>query len=117
MAAGNNWFLLQAIWVSDGVLGERSIETRAAFVQLLQAHSVLAQPEDLQWLVTRAVKEERSAVPSGILLFKPKTLPAAEADASSESTEHLLPTTCHIPLAFCMAPICFGPEPALEGRS
>lgn len=95
--------------MSDGVLGERSVDTRAAFVQLMQAHSVLAQPEDMQWLVTRAVKDDRSAAPSGILMFKAKAIPAAEADAapkaSSESSKHLCCTSLQSTADFVTASV------------
>ena len=58
------------------------------------AHSVLADPGDVQWLVTRAAKDDRSASPVGALLFKhkPAALPeqAHAYRASSESSKLLL---------------------------
>ena len=80
--------------MSDLALGARSVETRAAFLDLLQAHSVLAEPGDVQWLVTRAAKDDRSASPVGALLFKNKSAaPPEQANAyraSSESSKTLL---------------------------
>ena len=45
---------LQAIWISDAVLGARSVETRAAFIVQLQAECIEATTEDLQHLVKPA---------------------------------------------------------------
>lgn len=79
------------MWVSDLALGARSVETRSAFLAVLQAHSVLAEPGDTQWLTVRAAKDDRSASPAGALLFKPKTILTLEAAsayrASSDSSK------------------------------
>lgn len=72
--------MLQAIWISDSVLGIRSVETRATFINQLQAECTEAAPEDMQWLV-RPVKEE-SSVASGPQLFKSK--PALSASTKDQ---------------------------------
>ena len=73
------------------------METQTAFLDLLQAHSVLAEPGDVQWLVTRAAKEERAASPTGVLLFKPKPAPVPDNAnayrASSESSKMMCSST------------------------
>ena len=70
----------QAIWVSDGVLGARSAETRAAFIAQLQADSTEASVDDLQWLV----KATEPLPGSGPQLFKPRALVNA-----SSNREHM----------------------------
>ena len=74
---------VQAVWVSDCVLGARSPETRAAFISQLQQVSVEASPEDVQWLVSRPAGSAEAY--SGPQLFKgqpvPLTAPAAAPDA------------------------------------
>lgn len=62
------------------MLGIRSVETRATFINQLQAECIEAAPEDVQWLV-KPVKEE-SSVASGPPLFKSK--PALSASAKDQ---------------------------------
>ena len=69
--------MLQAIWVSDSVLGIRSVETRATFINQLQAECTEAGPEDMQWLV-KPVKED-SSVALGPQLFKTKPVLSSSA--------------------------------------
>lgn len=71
---------MQAVWISDSVLGIRSVETRAAFINQLQTECTEAAPEDMQWLV-KPVKEE-SSVASGPQMFKSK--PALSASAKDQ---------------------------------
>ncbi|KAL0041495.1 hypothetical protein WJX79_005335 [Trebouxia sp. C0005] len=72
--------LTKAVWISDSVLGIRSVETRAAFINQLQTECTEAAPEDMQWLV-KPVKEE-SSVASGPQMFKSK--PALSASAKDQ---------------------------------
>ncbi|KAL0042160.1 hypothetical protein WJX77_004929 [Trebouxia sp. C0004] len=72
--------LIKAIWISDSVLGIRSVETRATFINQLQAECIEAAPEDMQWLV-KPVKEEPS-IATGPQLFKSK--PALGANAKDQ---------------------------------
>ena len=72
---------LQAIWISDAVLGARSVDTRAAFINQLQAECIEATTEDLQHLVKPA--KEGPSVASGPQLFKSKP-----SISSSSSREH-----------------------------
>ena len=80
------YFVLQAIWVSDMVLGERSSETRAAFIAQLQAECTEASPEDVQW----QVKAAEPSAGLGPQLFKPKpsfgSSPAREQPGVTRST-------------------------------
>lgn len=78
---------VQAVWVSDCVLGDRSPETRAAFISQLQQESIEAAPEDVQWLVSRPAGNAEAS--SGPQLFKgqpvPVPTPAAALDARRTS--------------------------------
>lgn len=93
---------VQAVWVSDCVLGARSPETRAAFIGQLQQVSVEASPEDVQWLVSRPAGSAEAY--SGPQLFKGQpvavTAPAAAPDArrtiraTTDSSSQFMSPSC-----------------------
>ena len=70
---------VQAVWVSDCVLGDRSPETRAAFISQLQQVSTEAAPEDVQWLVSRPAGNAEAS--SGPQLFKGQPMPVSPPTA------------------------------------
>ncbi|KAL3160912.1 hypothetical protein ABBQ38_009304 [Trebouxia sp. C0009 RCD-2024] len=84
--------LVKAIWLSDCVLGERSPETRAAFLSQLQEVCIEATPEDAQWLKSRPADSARAAptAPSAPQLFcvwtKSKAATAAAATPDPRAT-------------------------------
>ena len=71
------------------MLGIRSVETRATFINQLQAECTEAGPEDMQWLV-KPVKED-SSIASGPQLFKSK--PALSASAKDQERTALVRAT------------------------
>lgn len=116
---------MQAIWLSDCVLGERSPETRAAFLSQLQEVCIEATPEDAQWLKSRPADSARAAptAPSAPQLFcvwtkskaataaaatpDPRATPTGATDPSSQSLVHTLIRCCQatcpvIALALCV---------------
>ena len=82
---------VQAVWVSDCVLGARSSETRAAFISQLHQVSVEASPEDVQWLVSRPAGSAE-AYP-GPQLFKGQPVPAPAPVATPDARRAIRATS------------------------
>lgn len=97
---------VQAVWLSDCVLGERSPETRAEFLSQLQEVCIEASPDDAQWLVSRPADNAKAAptAAAGPQLFcvwskskaaaaaaatpDPRATPIGATDPSSQSLVH-----------------------------
>ena len=101
---------VQAVWVSDCILGARLPETRAAFISQLQQVSVEASPEDVQWMVSRPTGNAEAS--SGPQLFKGPPVPPTAPAAAPDARRAIRATTDSSSQAMSLSYACFCPGPS-----